>query len=91
MASGQDLFSNEMVLGPSFMTLVPLANSSPDFLQAKLADVGRDVRGKVARGICITNSSLKTDVSTCLVVFPPKCELSAPYYLCFYRRSKYNI
>ncbi|KAI8541051.1 hypothetical protein RHMOL_Rhmol08G0033000 [Rhododendron molle] len=72
LASGQDLFSNEMVLGPSFMTLVPLANSSPDFLQAKLVDVGRDVGGKVARGICITNSSLKTDVSTCLVVFPPK-------------------
>ncbi|KAF7135370.1 hypothetical protein RHSIM_Rhsim08G0027300 [Rhododendron simsii] len=76
LASGQDLFSNEMVLGPSFMTLSPLANSSPDFLQAKFTDIGRGVRGKVARGICITNSSLKTDVSTCLVVFPPKCHIN---------------
>ncbi|KAH7852554.1 hypothetical protein Vadar_026279 [Vaccinium darrowii] len=72
VASGQDLFSNEIVLGPSFMTPLPLANSLPDFLRAKLEDIGQDVTGKVARAICITNSSLKTDVSTCLVVYPPQ-------------------
>ncbi|CAL5391552.1 unnamed protein product [Camellia sinensis] len=44
-----------------------------DILQAKLKDFGlQDFRGKVARGICITKSSLKPDVSTFLAVYPPK-------------------
>ncbi|PSS00387.1 Rab escort protein [Actinidia chinensis var. chinensis] len=64
VASGQELFSHQMVLGPSFIVPSPLLKSSPDSLQ--------DVRGKVARGICITKTSVKPGVSNCLVIYPPK-------------------
>ncbi|XP_052195973.1 rab escort protein 1 isoform X2 [Diospyros lotus] len=44
-----------------------------EFLQGTLKDFGpQGVGKKVARGICITNSSLKPDASTFLVVYPPK-------------------
>ncbi|KAF5938254.1 hypothetical protein HYC85_025760 [Camellia sinensis] len=73
VASGQELFSHQIILGPSFIVPSPLLKSSPDILQAKLKDFGlQDFRGKVARGICITKSSLKRDVSTFLAVYPPK-------------------
>ncbi|XP_028076943.1 rab escort protein 1-like [Camellia sinensis] len=73
VASGQELFSHQIILGPSFIVPSPLLKSSPDILQAKLKDFGlQDFRGKVARGICITKSSLKPDVSTFLAVYPPK-------------------
>ncbi|CAL5336772.1 unnamed protein product [Camellia sinensis] len=73
VGSGQELFSHRIVLGPSFIVPSPLLKSSPDILQAKLKDFGlQDFRGKVARGICITKSSLKPDVSTFLAVYPPK-------------------
>ncbi|KAA8534921.1 hypothetical protein F0562_029863 [Nyssa sinensis] len=73
LASGQDLFSPQLVLDPSRIVPSPLAHSSPDFLQDGSEVFGlRDAKGKVARGICITNSSLKPDVSNFLVVYPPK-------------------
>ncbi|KAA8542461.1 hypothetical protein F0562_023404 [Nyssa sinensis] len=73
LASGQDLFSPQLVLDLSQIVPSPLANSSPDFLQDGSEIFGlRDAKGKVARGICITNSSLKPDVSNFLVVYPPK-------------------
>ncbi|KAL6959830.1 hypothetical protein U1Q18_039982 [Sarracenia purpurea var. burkii] len=73
VASGQELFSHQIVLGPSFIVPPPSIESSPDFLQDRLKGFGtQGTRGKVARGICITKSSLKPDVSTFLVVYPPK-------------------
>uniref|UniRef100_A0A5B6Z7K9 Rab escort protein 1 n=1 Tax=Davidia involucrata TaxID=16924 RepID=A0A5B6Z7K9_DAVIN len=73
LSSGQHLFSHQLVLDPSFIVPSPLANSPPDFLHDGSEVSGlRDVQGKVARGICITNSSLKPDVSNFLVVYPPK-------------------
>ncbi|KAL5099672.1 hypothetical protein RYX36_003999 [Vicia faba] len=57
LASGQDLYSHQLILDPSFTT------PSTQPLSPK---------GMVARGICITRSSIKPDVSNCSVVYPPR-------------------
>ncbi|XAR73684.1 hypothetical protein NMG60_11007746 [Bertholletia excelsa] len=73
VASGQELFSHQIVMGPSFKVPSSLIESLPDLPQARLKGlVMQDVQGKVARGICISNGSLKPDVSNFLVVYPPK-------------------
>ncbi|KAI5438553.1 rab escort protein 1 [Lathyrus oleraceus] len=57
LASGQDLYSHQLILDPSF-TIPSTQSLSP--------------KGMVARGICITRSSIKPDVSNCSVVYPPR-------------------
>ncbi|KDP43765.1 hypothetical protein JCGZ_22392 [Jatropha curcas] len=72
LASGQDIFSQKLVLDPSLT--VPSPSASPldsphenfQFLCV------RDVKQKVARGICIIRSSLKPDIANFLVVYPPR-------------------
>ena len=71
LASGQEVFSNHLVLDPTF-TVPP---SPPNPVGESLESLSpRDVRGKVARGICIMASSLKPDLSNFLVVYPPQCK-----------------
>ncbi|KHN41821.1 Rab proteins geranylgeranyltransferase component A [Glycine soja] len=73
LASGQDLYSHQLILDPSFMIPSPLSSSPRDFPSEKLQMLGqRDIKGMVARGICITRSSIKPDVSNCSVVYPPR-------------------
>ncbi|XP_023007630.1 rab escort protein 1 [Cucurbita maxima] len=68
LASGQDIFSHQLVLDPCFMVPRQL-NLSLESLQ----DVSlRDANDKVARGIYITKHSLVSDVRNCLLVYPPK-------------------
>ncbi|XP_024021059.1 rab escort protein 1 isoform X2 [Morus notabilis] len=68
LASGQDLFSDQLVLDPTFT--VP---SPPDSLRKSVEGLNlRDVKGKVARGICVIASSLKPNMSNFLVVYPPR-------------------
>ncbi|KAJ9540849.1 hypothetical protein OSB04_027355 [Centaurea solstitialis] len=73
LVSGQELTSHQLVMDPSFTI-----TSSSDTLQdvSNVFDL-RDVSGKLARGICITKSSLKPDVSNCLVIYPPRCKIDA--------------
>ncbi|XP_022740696.1 rab escort protein 1 [Durio zibethinus] len=73
LASGQDIFSQKLILDPSFMVPLPAGSSLPHPLQDKLPVFSlRDDRGKVARGICITKTSLKPNISNFLVVYPPR-------------------
>ncbi|XP_062146836.1 rab escort protein 1 [Alnus glutinosa] len=73
LSSGQDLFCHQLVLDPSFTVQLPLASSPRDPLRESLQVLGlRDVKRKVARGICITRSSLRPDTSNFLVVYPPR-------------------
>lgn len=89
LASGQELFSQKLVLDPSFTIPSPIANSSPDYLDNSSPVFGlRDVKGKVARGICITKTPLKPDLSSCLVFFPPRCEIIALYIPLAYLKLK---
>ncbi|CAK7355554.1 unnamed protein product [Dovyalis caffra] len=61
LASGQDLFSQKLVLDPSFTLNSPSASPS-DLLHDSFSFLSiRDIKGKVARGIYITRSSLKPD------------------------------
>ncbi|KAK6944831.1 GDP dissociation inhibitor [Dillenia turbinata] len=73
LASGQDLFGHQLVLAPTFSVQIPLVSSSQNSLQESLEVSNlRDVKGKVARGVCITRSSVKPDVSSFLLVYPPR-------------------
>ncbi|RDY11142.1 Rab escort protein 1, partial [Mucuna pruriens] len=73
LASGQDLYSHQLILDPSFMIPSPLSLSPSDFPSEKLQMLSqRDIKRMVARGICITKSSIKEDVSNCSVVYPPR-------------------
>ncbi|GMJ07866.1 Rab escort protein [Hibiscus trionum] len=73
LASGQDIFSQKLILDPTFKVTLPSGSSPPPPLQAKLPFFSqKDDRGKIARGICITATSLKPDMSNFLVVYPPR-------------------
>lgn len=75
LASGQDIFSHKLVLDPS-LTL-PLASSVSDHLEKSLQVlISRKNNGKVAKGICITRSSVKPDTSNIVVVYPPRCKIN---------------
>lgn len=69
LASGQDIFSQHLVMEPS--SLFP--SSVPSTLGHEGLDASK-VNAKVARGICITSSSLQQDLSNIMVIFPPRCK-----------------
>nr|XP_043632046.1 rab escort protein 1 [Erigeron canadensis] len=73
LVSGQELTSHQLVMGPSFTITSSLVKSPSESLQeaSKVFGIG-DVSGKLARGICITKSSLKPDIMNCLVIYPPR-------------------
>ncbi|XP_024983568.1 rab escort protein 1 [Cynara cardunculus var. scolymus] len=73
LVSGQELTSHQLVMDPSITIASPLVNSSSESPKdvSNVFDL-RDVSGKLARGICIAKSSLKPDVSNCLVIYPPR-------------------
>ncbi|KAG8363561.1 hypothetical protein BUALT_Bualt19G0035300 [Buddleja alternifolia] len=71
LVSGQELFSPDLIIAPSFVIPSPLAPSAAQV--ASSHDVSlTDARRMVARGICITKNSMKTEVANNLVFFPPK-------------------
>lgn len=72
LVSGQELFSPQLILAPSFTipsTLAP-AVQVPNSHDVSLSDA----KEKVARGICIAKNSMNSEVANCLVFFPPRCE-----------------
>ncbi|XP_042489942.1 rab escort protein 1 isoform X2 [Macadamia integrifolia] len=74
LASGQDLFSHELVMDPSFMIQLPALLPPSSNLQHEYSLVSclEGIEGKVARGVCIIRGSIKPDLSNLLVVFPPR-------------------
>ncbi|XP_054786332.1 rab escort protein 1 [Prosopis cineraria] len=73
VASGQDLYSDQLILDPSFTVPSLLPSSPTDYSIERIHILSqREVKKMVARGICITGSSIKTDVTNCLVVYPPR-------------------
>lgn len=63
LASGQDILCQQLILDPSFK--IPSLDIPSDVSDSNSPR-------KVARGICITSSSIKQGKSSVLVVFPPK-------------------
>lgn len=73
LASGQDIFSQKLLVDPSFIVPVPVAPSQPDCMPESSQVINLvDAKQKVARGICIMKSSLKPDVSNFVFVYPPR-------------------
>ncbi|XP_022855033.1 rab escort protein 1 [Olea europaea var. sylvestris] len=70
LVSGQELFSAQLILAPSFKITSSLSPLSSHELSSHDLTL-QDVEQKVVRGICITRNSLKPDVANCLVLFPP--------------------
>ncbi|KAF5738092.1 rab proteins geranylgeranyltransferase component A [Tripterygium wilfordii] len=68
LASGQDIFSQKLVLDPALTVPLSSASSLVDHQRVSLEDGS----GKVARAICITRRALKPDISNCLVIYPPR-------------------
>lgn len=75
LASGQNIYSHQLILDPSFTIASPLSLSPREFPSERLQMLSQiDIKGMVARGICITRSSIKPDVSNCSLVYPPRCK-----------------
>ncbi|MED6220142.1 hypothetical protein PIB30_041990 [Stylosanthes scabra] len=73
LVSGQDLYSHQLILDPSFVIPSLLSSSLADFPREKIQLLSqRELKGMVARGICITRSSIKPDLLNCSVVYPPR-------------------
>lgn len=71
LVSGQELFSPQLILAPSFATPCTL----PPVQVEKSHDLSlSDAIDRVARGICVTKKSVNKEVANCLVFFPPRCE-----------------
>ncbi|KAF5735888.1 hypothetical protein HS088_TW14G00017 [Tripterygium wilfordii] len=68
LASGQDIFSQKLVLDPALTVPLSSASSLVGHQHVSL----KDCSGKVARAICITRRALKPDISNCLVIYPPR-------------------
>lgn len=70
LSSGQKVFSNQLVTGPSFTLTLP---SDLDFKKEMSEEsIVRDVKGQVARAVCITRGSIISGLSNLLVVCPPR-------------------
>ncbi|KAK4262001.1 hypothetical protein QN277_027618 [Acacia crassicarpa] len=73
VASGQDLYSDQLILDPCFTIPSRLPSSPTDYSIERIHILSQnEVKRMVARGICVTESSIMTDVSNCLVVYPPR-------------------
>ncbi|CAL0331665.1 unnamed protein product [Lupinus luteus] len=73
LASGQNLYSHQLILDPSITISSPPSFFPRDFPTERLQMLSdRDIKGMVARGICITRSSIKPDVSNLSIVYPPR-------------------
>ncbi|GAB2259776.1 hypothetical protein Droror1_Dr00010631 [Drosera rotundifolia] len=69
LASGQDLFSQQLVLD----TVFSVSRPSDLSLRDSPAYHGPiDIQGKIARSICITRKPLNSDASNLLAVYPPR-------------------
>ncbi|XP_065856789.1 rab escort protein 1 [Euphorbia lathyris] len=72
LASGQDIFSQKLILDPS-LTLSPSTACPSNSVHERFHHLSvRDLKQKVARGICIIRKSLNPDISNFLVVYPPR-------------------
>ncbi|KAH9615186.1 hypothetical protein KSS87_012958 [Heliosperma pusillum] len=80
LASGQDIFSQKLIMDPDLVVPRDLALSTPANSETTSNhSCSRDFEKKVARAICITKTSLKSDSSNLLIVLPPRCRIIALY------------
>lgn len=79
LASGQEIFSHQLVMEPSFT----VSSSALSLLDDKVLD-GSNLASMVAKGVIIANKAIQQDSSNILVLFPPRCKIHASLHcLCF--------
>ncbi|CAF2373952.1 unnamed protein product [Brassica napus] len=75
LASGQEIFSQKLVMDPcvniGLESLSSLTDQQKETLRV-LVPKETSSKEKIARGICIIRGSVKAEISNALVVFPPK-------------------
>uniref|UniRef100_A0A1J3G7J2 Rab escort protein 1 n=1 Tax=Noccaea caerulescens TaxID=107243 RepID=A0A1J3G7J2_NOCCA len=75
LASGQELFSQKLILDPCITvgdeSLSSLTDQQKETLRA-LVPKTISSKGKIARGVCVIRGSVKADISNALIVYPPK-------------------
>ena len=82
LASGQDIFSQKLLVDPSFVVSVPVAPSQLDCLPESPQVINQeDAKQKVVRGVCILKNSLKPDVTNFVFVYPPRCKINVLFYV----------
>ncbi|KAH0459496.1 hypothetical protein IEQ34_012310 [Dendrobium chrysotoxum] len=67
LASGQEIFSHQLVMEPSFT----VSSSALSLLDDKVLD-GSNLASMVAKGVIIANKAIQQDSSNILVLFPPR-------------------
>ncbi|KAL9224692.1 hypothetical protein vseg_000704 [Gypsophila vaccaria] len=73
LASGQEVFSQKLIMDPDVVVSQSAASSSPKGSERTVNhSLSNDLEKKVARAICITKTSLKSDASNLLIVLPPR-------------------
>ncbi|KFK38115.1 hypothetical protein AALP_AA3G071400 [Arabis alpina] len=76
LASGQEIFSQKLILDPSITVGLESLSSSLTDQQKEtlrvLVPKAISSKGKIARGICIIRGSVKAKTSSALIVYPPK-------------------
>lgn len=88
LASGQEIFSQKLILDPCITvgleSLSSLTDQQKETLRV-LVPKAISSKGKIARGICIIRGSVKADTSNALIVYPPKCKIKFedPLVSCF--------
>ena len=87
LASGQEIFSQKLVLDPcvniGLESLESLTDQQKETLRVLVPNRMSSKR-KIARGICIIRGSVKADVSNALVVYPPKSKINFETHLFMY-------
>ncbi|KAL1211860.1 Rab escort protein 1 [Cardamine amara subsp. amara] len=75
LASGQEIFSQKLILDPCITvgleSMSSLTDQQKETLQV-FVPKAMSSKDKVARAICIIKGSVKTDVSNALIIYPPK-------------------
>uniref|UniRef100_A0A1J3I1X2 Rab escort protein 1 n=1 Tax=Noccaea caerulescens TaxID=107243 RepID=A0A1J3I1X2_NOCCA len=75
LASGQELFSQKLILDPCITvgdeSLSSLTDQQKETLRV-LVPKTISSKGKIARGVCVIRGSVKADISNALIVYPPK-------------------
>ncbi|KAI3914722.1 hypothetical protein MKW98_001958 [Papaver atlanticum] len=74
LASGQEMLSQHLVINPSVTgPSPPFQHRAPNLPEeCSESDEKGEVIEKVARGICVTRGSIKSDLSNLLVIFLPR-------------------
>ncbi|XP_068649018.1 rab escort protein 1 isoform X2 [Aristolochia californica] len=77
LASGQDIFSHQLLMDPSIAIPSFVSSSMSDlkyeeFDGSNSGEASKKKVTKVARGVCITSVSVMADFPNLLIVFPPR-------------------